>query len=132
MIEKFTPEELSVIRAELKQLPRNHLKKYFLQPVEIFLDKLFNWKMYSDRFIFPTNDILKAMTCITDHTFGCYEQKPYKKRICWYRNPCVKDEFKDEYLEMCKEIAAIVAKHKKEPDFSNELPRDYLKKGGKL
>ena len=126
MIEKFNPQEIEILRRELKETRTHRCKPHLLKAVEVALHRIFNWSFYSNKSIFPTPDILKAMECIIDHTLGLYVQKPYKKRMYWYRSANVKVEDEEVYRNMAKDLALVVLKYKREPDFSDEKPKDWL------
>ena len=118
MIEKFTPEELEVIKRELIErenmnpLTKQDLHKYISSKLEGIFGNQFIEKSVR---IYPGADVMIAR--LSDMCFKNYEMH-FVKGDNEAMKACVRlpYKYKDEYMEMCNEIIEIIKKHNKEWD----------------
>lgn len=111
MIERFTPEELEIIRAELKAKDSSpkHSRKELHDYVGAKISLIFQ-NQFSDKDIgyYPGPDIIIPKLAVL-----CF--KNYNKSGERYRvRTNVPDDIFNEYTEMLDEILSIIEKHNKE------------------
>jgi hypothetical protein len=80
MIEKFTPEELEIIKRELGMTNdiENLSKKFVLQEQKKKVDSIFPERYTTDEelgYVTPSNDIMNAVIAICDHIHKNYSTR---------------------------------------------------------
>lgn len=119
-IDKFTPEELKIIKQELlepKSTNKKPVTKIRSRLLEIFPHKQ-NGSKEEDLLWLSRMGLQDNIYEIIDVTLKNVEYKPkrYKGeyKLALYRASFIPLELKEEYAEMAKEILDIIDKHKKE------------------
>lgn len=111
MIEKFTPEELKIIRYELKTLDSTpkHSRKELHDYVGAKIKLIFQ-DQFSDKYIgyYPGPDII--IPKLSDLCFKNYNKTGERYRV----RMNLPDNIFDEYMEMIDEILGVIEKHNKE------------------
>lgn len=111
MIEKFSPEEIAILKKELSEMPKDIQKrslceKAFKARREIFKERpkysgIDNWEV--------ENSILN----IVDHTLANYEERDkfHKKNGRYRRGIFVNRKLESDYQDMAEDIVDIIRKY---------------------
>ena len=112
MIEKFTPEEIKILQAELRNYDDGTVsKKSICKIIENKAYEIFDRDAYKKYILWPASEITKAISCIADNTLGLFEMKKNKYgRDVWMKQRRVADRKK--YLQFADEILEVVKKYK--------------------
>ena len=110
MIEKFTKEELEIIRQELKELPKAHQKRDLCKPSFRKLYEVYKHRNEYKKFFF--RDIEEQILILADHIMCNYEPNPQRAGY-WRRSIFVPNKYGKEYTEFVNEIVDICLKHYK-------------------
>ena len=120
MIEKFSPEEIEIIKKELAEMPKGTQKRI------LCAEMLKRWRIifrarprYSGIDYF---EIENSIFNIIDHTLANYEERDkYHKKSGKYRRAIyVHPKLADEYQAMANEIMALIGEYYKERMVNNE------------
>lgn len=109
MIEKFTPEELEIIKKELNDLPKDHPKrstceKPFKQ-LRILLKNKHHYSGVDDSPYQIEDDILT----LADKILCNYELRPKSGK--YRRYIYIRKEIKDDYIDFINDIIDVIGKH---------------------
>lgn len=105
MIEKFTKEEIEIIKEELKNLPKDHQKRSVCHDSFMGLRKeLKKQEDYTGIFNLELED---AILLIADHTLCNYEISPRDKKR-FRRNNLIPNGMEDDYLLVVNGIIKII------------------------
>ena len=111
MIEKFTPEEIEILKKELAEMPKDYQKRTLCE------ESLRRYhRIFKDRPKYSGVDhyeIENAIFNIADHTFANYEERDkfHKKNGKYRRAIFVKNKFALDYQHMVSEIMDIIQKY---------------------
>ncbi|MBR6982171.1 MAG: hypothetical protein IKH75_01335 [Ruminococcus sp.] len=131
MLEKFTPEEIEIIKKELETYKPSSAKPEICKGDIRRIDEIF-WKdkTYVDRGLCVATEITKAIYCLCDHTLACYEvNKRYSSRRNrdskeWKHAQFIKPEKHELYRKVFHEITEIVLQNRIEPNFDDNREKD--------
>ena len=108
MIEKFTKEEIEVLKKELAEMPKDIQKRTLCHEAFMRLHKTFKKRPnYDGVYHYEMTD---AMLCVIDNSLANYELRP-RNNNKYRRAVFVNKELADEYLEMANELVDVVIKH---------------------
>ena len=110
MIEKFTKEELEIIRQELKELPKAHHKRDLCKPSFRKLYEVYKHRNDYNRFFF--RDVEETILTLADHIMCNYELNSQRTGY-WKRSSLVPTQYGEEYTEFVNEIVDVCLKHYK-------------------
>ncbi len=111
MIEKFTPEELEQIRAELKARDHMSQKDCLLREQMQRLSKALYIKEKQANNCCVGNDVKAAMTVLVDNALNNYEQSSHKARrgiTEWRRRKSVPDLMAEKYLNAYARLVDVL------------------------
>ena len=112
MLEKFTAEEIKVLRKELKDYDRKNQKSIFIQDDLQRIEDAFDREIYSKKYIYPERDIREALTTIADHITANYTlMTRYTKAINdshWVRATCIPADKEKVYKEAVTRIVDVI------------------------
>ena len=120
MIEKFSPEEIEIIKKELAEMPKGTQKRI------LCAEMLKRWRIiFRKRPLYSGIDyfeIENSIFNIIDHTLANYEERDkYHKKSGKYRRAIyVHPKLADEYQAMANEIMALIGEYYKERMVNNE------------
>ena len=112
MIEKFSKEELAIIREELKNLPRDHMKRDLCHDSFMRLRDAFKAQKEYDGIY--GRELEDSIITLADYSLCNYEISPNakgKNAGKYRRSIFVRNEFADEYSECVNEIIDVLIKH---------------------
>ena len=115
MLEKFTAEEIEIIKKELKQYEgTTSSKEFFGQEVKEKLKEIFDEEVYFYNLLNPVESIKQALLSIADYTFANFVKD--RKRVSGY------DPYKrsihianvEAYKAFVYELIEIIRQNKKD------------------
>lgn len=111
MIEKFTQEELDIIREELKNLPKDYMKRSLCS--ESF-HRMYNAFKKQDSYDgIYCHDVSDALLMVADFTFCNYEKNP-KNMDRYRRSTLVRKEYGEEYKQFIDDVVTLIEKNIRE------------------
>lgn len=126
MIEKFTKEEIEIIREELKHLPKNHMKRTLCDKSIKRMFRLF--KTQKEYGGIQHYEMVDAILLLADHTLCNYELKPQiKKKETLYpykRATLVHHAIANEYEDFFIDIVNVIEEHFKTKIVEEESASD--------
>ena len=121
MIEKFTEEELEIIKRELKELPKDKAKRDYCEKEIERLHRAYpNEKVSGARHPY---ELTKTIFSIIDDFMGNFSKaidNGRKYKSTYTRAIYIPKEFADEYRQCFGEIVDVLAKHAKKFEGENE------------
>ena len=114
MIEKFTKEEIAIIREELKNLPKSHMKRDLCAEQFKKLRNIFSaQKEYKGIY---NHEVEDAILLIADHVLCNYEVTPSTRKQKdneqkYRRAVFVNDKISDSYKAFVDELIGVMYKY---------------------
>ena len=108
MIERFTKEELEIIRKEIAELPKDYGKRHLCEEP---LRKVYARMVQQDQFNgVYSHEITDHILAVADYTLCNYSKSP-KDRRKYQRNTFVPNELGDEYMAFVTELSNLVLEY---------------------
>ena len=124
MIEKFTPEEIEILRKELKDYnPKSYKPDVCADGIKL-IDEAFPFNEYDAMNLYARKELVDALYCICDHVTANYSRNTRgvhgKTQYRLKRHSYVQESKREKYKEVFDKIVAVILENKMPPDFTKK------------
>ena len=116
-IDRFTNDELAIIKRELK-LTQGADKGEVGQMIRERLGETFDFKSYSDIGLFPYRKVGDAIVAIVNYTLDNFvymnNGRTKGHRLGWYVSSVIPKEKEENYINLANDIIEIIKKYRSE------------------